>query len=226
MNEANSATERPLTGSHHFIVAGISLTSIRKVLKPALPKKKQEATYLVVITAREGCIKIAIPGAAIDLPAITSGAFVAELPYPQFKFIVTDPFDDGALIRFELAPGLFCVNGIATHSPQILVQSDTAAPVEPQPPFAEASMPPRSREVCEVTPVLANPLDATVGLPLLAAYAHIRKYGIQPHTVSKTFAAQQVEVNQLLDKAHRILSPVGITRADLERLLDKKVGLA
>mgnify|MGYP000618978984 CR=1 FL=1 len=59
-----------------------------------------------------------------------------------------------------------------------------------------------------------------------SSYKHIRKYGLQPLTVSKTFAAQQVEVDSLLNKVDRLLRPVGITRSDLERLLDRKVGLS
>jgi hypothetical protein len=226
MNDMKPTPDSCSTAPHYFIVAGISLTSIRKVLKPALPKKKQEGLHLVVITVTGGSIKVAIAGAAVELPAITSGSFVVELPYLQFKFILTDAFEDGALVRCELAPGSFSVNGLTTRSPQILIQpgggggnasepaSSAVEPGTPGPIAAHAA-----------PPVIANPLDATVGLPLLAAYVYIRKYGIQRFAASKTFVLQQVEVDDLLKKADRLLGPVGITRSDLERLLDRKVGI-
>ena len=227
MSTQMQAVDDPrLIAPHYFIVAGISLTSIRKELKPALPKKRQEASYLVVITTTATSVKVAIAGAAVELPAMTSGPFIVQLPYTHFKFILTDPFDPGTLFRCELAAGSFSFNGMVIKSPQILVQwgavgaaaaqaaSPAAAPVTPDPLDAPVA-----------TPIISNPLDATVGLPLLAAYAYIRKYGIHHFTASKTFASQQVEVDDLLNKVDRLLRPVGITRSDLERLLDRKVGL-
>ena len=41
----------------------------------------------------------------------------------------------------------------------------------------------------------------------------------------RIFAGQQVKVDELLDKAGRLLEPVGITRSDLETVLDRKLGL-
>jgi hypothetical protein len=55
MNDMTPITDPRSTTPHYFIVAGISLTSIRKVLKPALPKKRQESSYLVVITTTAIC---------------------------------------------------------------------------------------------------------------------------------------------------------------------------
>lgn len=215
--------QRKPDAPYYFIVAGASLTSLPKVLKPALPKKKQEASYLVVISALEGSIKIAIPGAAASVPAITSGEFVAELPYAQFKFILTDPFDPQAVFRCDFSEGLFCFNGMATHSPQILVRTgpNTAASDTPVPP------PTPVRPVAHVVdPIIADPLDATVGSPMLAAYVAIRKYGMPRYIMNANLAAQQFEVDKLLKKADRLLRPLEITRADLEHLLDQKVGLA
>ena len=226
MNIVKPLTETPAVAPHYFIVAGISLTSIRKELKPALPKKRQEASYLAVITATAKSVKVAIAGAAVELPAMTSGPFIAELPYVQFKFILTDPFEDGALIRCELAAGSFSFNGMVTKSPHILVRSGEGGATAAQPASsAAASVTPSALAAPAATPVIANPLDATVGLPLLTAYLHLRKYGVQHFAASPTFASQQVEVDKLLNRADRLLRPVGITRSDLERLLDRKVGL-
>jgi hypothetical protein len=118
------STDTRTTAPHHFIVAGISLKSIRRVLKPALPKKRQEASCIVVITATTtNSVKVAIDGAQVELPAIASGSFVAEIPYLYLKGYLTYPYENGALLRCELAAGSFSVDGIATKSPQILLKS-------------------------------------------------------------------------------------------------------
>jgi hypothetical protein len=72
---------------------------------------------------------------------------------------------------------------------------------------------------------IANPLDAPLGLPLLGAYAYIRKYGLQLHIANQAFVGQQLKVDRLLNKAAALLGPVGVTRQDLERLLDQRVQL-
>lgn len=222
MTTKKSNPELCLPSPHYFIVAGISLLSIQKELKPALPKRRQKESYVVVITAYTTSVRVAVAGGAVELPAISSGPFMVEVPYLLFEFVLTNPFEKGAVVKFELAAGSFSVNGMVTKSPDIVFQPGVLAPRPHSVAALATSKPPAA---AAVTRVIANPLDATVGLPLLTAYAHLRKYGLQPHAASKIFAAQQVEVDGLLKKADQILGPVGITRADLERLLDRKVGL-
>jgi hypothetical protein len=210
--------------NHYFIVAGISLTSIQKELKPALPKRRQKESYLVVISATTNSIKIAVAGGAITLPAITSGPFLVELPYRIFEFVLTYPFEKGAVVRFEVAVGSFCVNGMATTSPDIVFKDDAGMPAKPPP--SPTTTPPLEPRASQATfPIIADPLDAMVGMPLVTAYVHLRKYGLQPHAASPTFATQQMEVDGLLKKAEKLMHPLGITRADLERLLDRKAGI-
>ena len=62
---------------------------------------------------------------------MTSGPFIAELPYAHFKFILTDPFDGGRF-RCELAAGSFSFNGMVIKSPQILVQAGAVGPAAAQ----------------------------------------------------------------------------------------------
>jgi hypothetical protein len=212
------------TAANRFVVAGVSLTSLRKELKPALPKKRQEASYTVVITATATSVTFAITGASVKMPAVASGECVAELPYVQFKNILTEPYDAGALVVFELAPGSFTVNNITTKSPQIVVQqsgttaevaatvvSDTAADAEQTPLPAPDT-------------VIADPADTPMGLPLLAAYKYIRTYGIRRLIANKVLVENQLEVDELLKRADWLLRPVGISRSDLELWLDQKVG--
>jgi hypothetical protein len=210
--------------SAKFVVAGISLASLRRQLKPAWPKKRQEPSTSVVITVAGDSVAVALPGASISVPALASTSCVVEMPWMMFKNVFAEPFEDGQLVPFEAAVGSFKVGQITTRSPQIIVQSHaaslsepvsvlTASPqVEPLPPPAEV-----------VT--IANPLDAPLGLPLLGAYAYIRKYGLQLHIANQAFVGQQLKVDRLLNKAAALLGPVGVTRQDLERLLDQRVQL-
>ena len=117
--------------NHYFIVAGISLTSIQKELKPALPKRRQKESYLVVISSATNSIKIAVAGGAITLPAITSGPFLVELADLLFKFVLTYPFEKGAVVKFDVAAGSFCINGMATTSPDIVFKAGAGVPAEP-----------------------------------------------------------------------------------------------
>ena len=185
-----------------FVVAGISLTTLRKQLKPAIPKKRQESSTTVQITVSADNVSVALPGAAIRMAALASVPFVAEVPWMLFKNVLTEPFEDGALMPFEFAAGSFKVVQITTRSPQIILHR-------------QAAMPP-----------IPNPLDAPLGLPLLGAYSYIRKYGLQRLIANQAFVEQQVEVDNLLAKADRLLRPLGITRSNLERLLDQKLGLS
>jgi hypothetical protein len=57
-----------VTANHYFIVAGISLRSIQKELKPALPKRRQKESYLVVIRSDTNSVKIAVARGAVTLP--------------------------------------------------------------------------------------------------------------------------------------------------------------
>jgi hypothetical protein len=213
MTDMAPNTHPPSTIPDYFIIPGVSLKAIRKELKLALPKKRQESSSTVLITALPASVKIAIAGAVIELPAVTSGPFMAELPYVQFKFILTDPFDDGALFKCEFSSGSFSFNGLVTRSSQIMYQPGAIV----EAPALQAS--------AEAASTMSNPLDATVGLPLLAAYVHLRKYGINPLAVNKTFVSQQMEVDKLLKTVDRMLRPIGITRSDLESLLDRRAGI-
>ena len=74
-------------------------------------------------------------------------------------------------------------------------------------------------------PSIVNPADAPMGFPLLGAYAHIRKYGFQPTCLNPNFVQQQADVEKILKKADKLLRPLGLSRLDIEAILDKRLGL-
>lgn len=128
------------------------------------------------------------------------------------------------MVAFELSSGSFAVSGIAIQSSQIIVE-----PSEPVKMSAQAAAPPNALghpQDKNTPPSIANPLDAPIGFPLLGAYRYIRTYGLQRSIASQAFVDEQEEVERLLTKADSLLRPLAITRVDLERLLDAKVGIS
>ena len=61
----DSATAPTSTPSSRFLAAGVSIKSLRRRLKPALPKKREEASYTVAITTTATGVRFAICGAAV-----------------------------------------------------------------------------------------------------------------------------------------------------------------
>jgi len=215
----------PPSTTFRFYLTGISVTTLGKRLSPALPKKNQEASYRVSITATTNHVTFAIAGASIRVPAVTSRPFTVSMAYLWFKPILKDPHEDGATVLFEFAPGSFTLNNLVMILPELSVEagvSDAVAPPPPDPmtplPSAHAAKMPVHDET--------NPIHATVGLPLVAEYVYIRKHGLQLTLANRYFVAEQEQVVQLLTKAISLLDPVGITRSDLEQLLDRKSGIS
>ncbi len=197
-------------GAYTFVIAGISLRNAFKTLKPAFPRgKTMRAKAFVVISSTPTRVTLGITGAAVGMPALTSGAFNAEIPFIEFADMATRSYEDGDLIKVELSPGCIQVLGITTRSPMIRVASQ-------RPPGTAA----RSTSGKDT---IINPLDAPIGLPLLAAYAYIRSNGIRPTLANQMFVQQQIEVDRLLNRAGKLLAPLGLSRSDLETVLDKRM---
>jgi|GEM_PF-4914099 len=203
---------KPASGNR-FVVAGAAMASLRKRLRVALPQRRQPASCHVIMTAADNRVTFAVVGAVIEVQAVTTGAFTADVPYSLFKPALTDPYDDAAMIVFEFHMGSFAVNGVRTTSPDIILRLGQGTGGTSHVPSIVAS------------PAIPDEFDTPIGLPLIAAYKHIRKYGRTVDTASRTFAQQQVEVDALLTRAGKLLMPVGLTKTDLEDLLDRKLGI-
>ncbi len=210
MSRISPQSAEPLAaeGSQWFVIAGISLRKSFSKLKVAFPKKRQWAQAFVVITATPTRVTFGVTGAEVGMPALTSGAFNAEMPLIEFDDLAMRKYDSGDLIDVELSPGCLRVLGITTKSPDIRVDS---------------SKPGAKGHAREPRQVVTNPLDAPMGLPLLGAYAYIRRHGVQLTLANKVFVQQQIEANRILEKAGKLLVPLGLSRSDLETILDKRV---
>ena len=69
-------------------------------------------------------------------------------------------------------------------------------------------------------------MEAPLGLPLLGAYSYMRKHGFRELLGNKAFVADQIEVVSILRKASHLLTPLGIRREDLEKLIDGRLGVS
>lgn len=196
--------------AYRFIVAGISLRKAFRTLKPAYPKKKDMSCARVVISASFNKVTFALIGAEVGMPAFVDAPFTAEIPFTEFMQISADAIEDGQLISFEFSQGSIRVLGVTSKSPQIRVRSATdGADDNPSTP---------------AEPVILNPMDIPIGLPqLLGIYAYIRRFG-KHSSADLDFMSRQEELENILKRAEKLLEPLGLSRSDVESLLDKKIG--
>jgi len=201
------------------IVAGSSFAFLKRQWNAFRPKVKDEVSYVVTIVAKAASVTWSTTGVATAVPAATSRAFTAQIPYVYIKRIFTDLPREDELIEIAVSPGSFGVNGLVTTSSQVLVQAEEAGPALPSKATA------KNKALENEGPAIIDPLDSPLGSPMLGTYRNFRKYGIQRFAVNEAFMKNQKKLEEILRKADKLLQPLEITRSDLERLLDERCGL-
>jgi len=200
---------------YQLTITGKDLKRAIEKLKTAFPRKKKEINARsVVISTSPGKVTFSIVGASVDIPGQSNDVFTAEIPFIEFKMIREDPYKSKEELLFQFSPGSLTFRGIPTKSPAIHVTGG-----ENNPGRLPLSTPPTPSKS------FLDPADSPIGMPLLGAYAYMKKYGYQPAVANKVFAHQQQEVQTILDKADKLLEPLGISRDDLEAMIDKRLGL-
>lgn len=211
MSETTPSLDRPdeTQPVYRFVVAGISLRKAFRTLKPAFPKRKDISSTRVVISASSDKVTFALTGAEMSMAAAVDTPFCAEIPFAEFMQISADAIEDGQLINFEFSQGSIKVLGVTSKSPQIRVRSaagDAENPTEP------------------AEPVILNPMDIPIGLPhLLGVYAYIRRFG-KHGAADLDFMRRQEELENILKRAEKVLEPLGLSRSEIESMLDHKIG--
>lgn len=51
----------------------------------------------------------------------------------------------------------------------------------------------------------------------------MKKYGFRQFLANRDFVDQQSSLRRALDEASRILEPIGITRSDIEHMIEEKI---
>lgn len=199
--------------TRRFELTGERLKAVRKLLKPALPKKDQQKNANAEIRVERGQVQFAIPGASSTVDATTSGAFVVQMPWREFQVVLDEPINDGSTVVFEFEPGAFLFQGVTSRSKAITIRNTLDSPAA----FGE----PKSASQKSAT---SDPTDAAVGHPLLAAYRFTRENGLRETLGNADLRRQQYRVEDLLNDATKLLAPLGITRSDLEGVLERKLG--
>jgi hypothetical protein len=214
--------------SASFIVSGSAFIRARRNLKPAFPKKKQAPTASVGIVATSiSELSLQLPGASATLPAIVSAPFSLQMPWLYIQQLLTDPIDEAAMIQFQVGIGLFKYGDIAVKSTQIVFKPNNLDKVTSK----EADTKSRSPLSQSVSTDAGNPpmpdlVNSPMGLPLIAAYSYIRKFGYQRLLGDQAFVAQEAEVIKIFKKATDLLMPLGIRREDLQKILDERHGFS
>jgi hypothetical protein len=210
-----------------FTVSGKDFIRARKDLKPAYPKKRQLSTAIVNVVAQSTTeISIRLPGASVRMPAIVSGPFTLQMPWIFFVQLTTTKFDDAATIQFQVCSGVFKYGEMATKSDQIVF---IAEKMESQQPIGhldgELNVEKPPQKIIE-DGLISEIIEAPLGLPLLGAYSYMRKHGFRELLENKAFVAHQKEVVSILRKASHLLTPLGISCEDLEKLIDGRIGVS
>ncbi|MCU0711570.1 MAG: hypothetical protein MUC43_05890 [Pirellula sp.] len=198
-----------------FNVVGAALMRARKSLKPAYPKKKQEAnTPMGIVAISNTEVAFQLPGASARVETNVSPLFKFQLPWLVFKQTLLDDYSKCDSVELKVGPGFFTCGILTLRSEQIVFQtvhSDSEA--------LEAS-----HEQTDVAP-LPDLANSYLGFPLLTAYSYMRKHGFREHLVNQGFVQMERDVLYLVSKATTALEPLGITREDIEQLIDKKFGI-
>lgn len=191
-----------------FTITGDLVLSLRKSLRPAIPKKAFAATTTVEVHVGEQEVTFSLPGASVRLAASTEGSGTIKLPWRQFQPVLSEPFQKDGRVTFAFAPGEFTLDRVKSRSKSIEVRALASG---------------GAAEVVDDKP--AQGVRGALGAPLLEAYRRTRLYGIQPTLANRALLRQQGQAEQVLAQALRLLQPLGVERSDLERILDAKAGL-
>jgi hypothetical protein len=199
-------------GAQSFKILAEDLRQALHGLKPAFPKRGKVPATLLTIHVTPAKVRFVLAGAEISKPAAASYAFTAEIPLQHLRLIAKEEYRKGASITFEIGTGFLRVNNITTNSPEIIVCGPAAMP--------------SSAESDPGYPDRPDNLDAAVGFPLLTAYAFTRKRGTKKlDTDNRQSVEDQLMVDSILKRAAKTLRPLGLTREDIEALLDRKLAI-
>ena len=204
-------------------ILGKDLNQALKELKVAFPRKKldKERTSVQIAGLPEG-LRFGLPGARVLATAEISNHFKVIIPWTRFKHTFIFPWKAAELIKLEFSNGCLKINEVATFSPEIIYQSGIENNSIDENSTTEGGM---SESKVAENPVIPDPLDSPLGLPLLGAYVYRKKYGVPPFLANTEFLAQLHQIERVLKRATSTLKPTGITREDLERLINEKIGL-
>lgn len=213
---------------YECILAGIALRKAARRLRPAFPKKRNWGSVSVTWGACRKKLEIGVPGAVVETACLADRSFTAQIPFAQFKALLEDRFPDEAIIRLGFAAGHMRIGNLVCSSDDILITA--YEPMDQLPNW------PRSRSTEDETdvspPVLGvkeHPLDSALDGPLIGAYKMLRQIPVPDptmavHSTSQARVARR-KVEGAVRRASKNLEPLGVSLADLERFLDKRLGV-
>jgi uncharacterized protein YjiS (DUF1127 family) len=190
-----------------FEIRGEDLNGIKRRLRKGLPGKRAALATFVTIDVTRTKAVFSLTGVAAKTGAKASKSFRAQVPYELFQSIWACPFPPDQFIKLEVKNGLFAVDGIKFEST-----------------FVEVALPTERAKSLDSEPPAIPPSADCLHTPLVSAYHYLRTYGLERQLGTPEFLSLQREVNALLRHVADLLQPLGVTRGDLEALLDKKIG--
>jgi hypothetical protein len=208
-----------------FVIAGVELKRVRKALKPVVPSKSRARTTNVTVAANttsELCVQLL--GKAVLMPAVASRAFTARIPWLFFKQWLAEIHGAGSSLEVTISNGVATCNRIRQESPRIRFVTNPGqigGSTDNEPQIVGKSL----IGGCEAPQgPLVFGVDGNCALPLLAAYASYRRNGVSELQADRAFVEQQLEAIEIVKKAALLLKPLGVTREDIEEMVDQRAG--
>lgn len=192
---------------------------------------KDRQTTIVSISTNERHVEFSLTGATVTVPAISSDRFRCIVPWDKFEVLLAEKREDIDLVEIGCAKSILHYHGITVHSAEIEFKllgkgaPQTRKMLRLRNDDSSTDESPASTDCSEVQEPIDYITDAPLGLPLLGAYAYIKKHGKQLNVVNKSFVEQQQRVDNLLEDIRRRCKPLGIGRDDLEKIIDEKIGI-
>lgn len=211
---------------YKLVLSRKRLKAAVKILRVAFPKKKQLPLVAVTFVVEPPVVEIHLPGAVVEIPCSATHSFSARIPFSEFRQISGETYGTQERIELGFASGKLSVGNLSINLQDVHVSTNVPSnpvaieSVKVASPGAE----PPQEVVLAATP---QALDGLVGFPLVSAYMHMRRYSdptLETNASLATIGARE-KVNGILDRAERLLQPLGLRRSDIERLLDQRLGL-
>lgn len=221
MGKKKAASKTKSSSTGHCEILGKELNQALKQLRVAFPKRKaeKERASVMIHGLTEG-LRFGLPGADVLVTAKVSAEFLVVMPWARFKQTFVTPWKATETIKLEFSDQCMSVNGVAVRSPEFkfhsAIDKKTIRKNEPrQDKKLEANI--------ADTPLNPDAVDSPYKPALLDAHFYIKKYGFRQFLVNRDFVDQQYALKIALDQAARILEPIGITRKDIEQMIEEKI---
>ena len=160
-------------------------------------------------------VRISIPGAEVVKQAAGSTCFSVEFPFRHLRFTEKDNVRARDLVTFQFESGAITFREVRFTDSRILLGTDDARGRHSGGAASQSGPVSKSR----IKPLVGS----LEGAPLGLIYCRLREIEPTPPSTEYLLYAK-LKAEKILQRAERLLSPMEISRTDLEEILSKRFG--